>query len=100
MRRRVAAACPPRAASTARRPPSHLPAVAPATFVRKALRLGIVFLLLTRGASPLGLPDTLSRAPQRRRAPFAWLARTLARGAVGGFAPRTPRHALSRPATP
>jgi len=28
-----------------------------------------------RGASPLGLPDTLSRAPLRRRAPFAWLAR-------------------------
>ena len=27
-----------------------------------------------RGASPLGLPDTLSRAPLRRRAPFAWLA--------------------------
>src|SRR4051812_35708014 len=26
-----------------------------------------------RGASPLGLPDTLSRAPLRRRAPFAWL---------------------------
>src|SRR6185295_10437335 len=33
----------------------------------------------TRGASPLGLPDTLSRAPLRRRAPFAWLARALAR---------------------
>src|SRR2546428_2548484 len=29
---------------------------------------------LVRGASPLGLPDTLSRAPLRRRAPFAWLA--------------------------
>ncbi len=28
-----------------------------------------------RGASPLGLPYTLSRAPLRRRAPFAWLAR-------------------------
>src|SRR5206468_2500401 len=25
--------------------------------------------------SPLGLPDTLSRAPLRRRAPFAWLTR-------------------------
>src|SRR5262245_49855952 len=36
---------------------------------------------LFRGASPLGLPHTLSRAPLRRRAPFAWLARTLARGA-------------------
>jgi len=30
---------------------------------------------LIRGASPLGLPDTLSRAPLRRRTPFAWLAR-------------------------
>ncbi len=28
---------------------------------------------LLRGASPLGLPYTLSRAPLRRRAPFAWL---------------------------
>ena len=28
-----------------------------------------------RGASPLGLPYTLSRAPLRRRAPFAWLTR-------------------------
>ena len=48
-----------------------------------------------RGAAPLELPHTLSRpstllratlslskgrAPLRRRAPFAWLARTLARG--------------------
>ena len=31
--------------------------------------------ILFRGASPLGLPDTLSRAPLRRRAPCAWLAR-------------------------
>ena len=30
---------------------------------------------LIRGASPLGLPYTLSRAPLRRRAPVAWLAR-------------------------
>jgi len=30
---------------------------------------------LTRGASPLALPHTLSRAPLRRRAPFAWLTR-------------------------
>src|SRR6476660_4075550 len=30
---------------------------------------------LIRGASPLGLPYTRSRAPLRRRAPFAWLAR-------------------------
>ena len=29
-----------------------------------------------RGASPLGLPYTRSRAPLRRRAPIAWLART------------------------
>ena len=28
-----------------------------------------------RGAAPLGLPYTLSRAPLRRRAPVAWLAR-------------------------
>src|SRR5947207_15466814 len=28
-----------------------------------------------RGASPLGLPYTLSRSPLRRLAPFAWLAR-------------------------
>ena len=33
---------------------------------------------LTRGASPLGLPYTLSGAPLRRRAPFAWLARAFA----------------------
>jgi len=30
---------------------------------------------VNRGALPLGLPNTLSRAPLRRRAPFAWLAR-------------------------
>jgi len=30
---------------------------------------------LIQGASPLGLPDTLSRSPLRRLAPFAWLAR-------------------------
>ena len=30
---------------------------------------------IDRGASPLGLPYTRSRAPLRRRAPFAWLAR-------------------------
>src|SRR3954454_16119164 len=29
-----------------------------------------------RGASPLGLPYTLSREPLRRLAPFAWLARS------------------------
>src|SRR5262249_46382072 len=31
-------------------------------------------LHLIRGASPLGLPHTLSRSPLRRLAPFAWLA--------------------------
>src|SRR5262249_46173019 len=31
--------------------------------------------IIIRGASPLGLPDTRSRAPLRRRAPFAWLTR-------------------------
>ena len=31
--------------------------------------------VLIRGASPLGLPNTLSRAPLRRRAPIAWLTR-------------------------
>src|SRR5437899_3145905 len=30
-------------------------------------------IISSRGASPLGLPCTLSRAPLRRRAPFAWL---------------------------
>src|SRR5688572_2291820 len=46
-----------------------------------------MIIALTRGASPLGLPYTLSRAPLRRRAPFAWLARALARDAarVGSF---------------
>src|SRR5262249_3918706 len=32
-------------------------------------------LRFLRGALSLGLPDTLSRAPFRRRAPVAWLAR-------------------------
>jgi hypothetical protein len=31
--------------------------------------------IMTRGALPLGLPDTRSRAPLRRRAPCAWLTR-------------------------
>ena len=50
-------------------------------------------LMFYRGAAPLGLPHTLSRAPRRRRAPslalqrsggrpFAWLARALARSAI------------------
>ena len=37
---------------------------------------------LFRGASPLGLPYTRPRAPLRRRAPVAWLART-ARSLLG-----------------
>ena len=53
-----------------------------------ALRLVLASLVMTatshiarrsidslRGASPLGLPYTLSRSPLRRLAPFAWLAR-------------------------
>src|SRR5262249_60003129 len=32
-------------------------------------------VVITRGASPLGLPETRTRAPLRRRGPFAWLAR-------------------------
>src|SRR5204862_5773731 len=48
---------------------------------------------LFRGASPLGLPYTRSRAPLRRRAPCAWLAslrslasrRSLAPGASGEY---------------
>src|SRR3954465_5351678 len=56
--------------------------------------------------SPLGLPYTRSRAPRRRRAPIAWLARgtrslgTCERPLVfsEGLPPRTPLHALSRAA--
>ncbi len=43
------------------------------------------FIVLPEGLSPLGLPHTLSRAPLRRRAPFAWLARALARDRSTGF---------------
>ena len=32
-------------------------------------------IISIRGASPLGLPDTRSRAALRRRAPLAWLTR-------------------------
>src|SRR5262249_61346259 len=39
--------------------------------VRRIVRVQV----LIRGASPLGLPYTLSRAPLRRRARFAWLTR-------------------------
>ncbi len=47
---------------------------------------------LVRGASPLGLPDTLSRAPLRRRAPVAWLARHARsrRGTSGRFMRQLP----------
>ena len=40
---------------------------------------------LIRGASPLGLPYTLSRSPLRRLAPFAWLARGARVRLVGGL---------------
>jgi hypothetical protein len=33
-------------------------------------------VIISRGALPLGLPDTLSPAPLRRRGPFAWLTRS------------------------
>jgi hypothetical protein len=39
-------------------------------------RVGVPETSLNRGASPLGLPYTLSRAPLRRRAPVAWLTRS------------------------
>src|SRR5260221_8168119 len=64
--------------------------------------------IIPRGASPLGLPYTRSRAPLRRRPPIAWLTRS-ARShpdlpaihySPRGFAPRTPLHALSRAASP
>ena len=40
-----------------------------------AIRCSSLTSNLIRGASPLGLPYTRSRAPLRRRAPIAWLAR-------------------------
>jgi len=43
--------------------------------VPQALRIAVGRILFIRGASPLGLPYTLSRAPLRRRAPFARLTR-------------------------
>src|SRR6185503_9117309 len=42
---------------------------------RNSLLLLVFPIFVIRGASPLGLPYTLSRAPLRRRAPFAWLTR-------------------------
>src|SRR5260221_611070 len=53
-------------------------AAAPARAVRVAHSLPLVRgrrALVIRRASPLGLPDTLARAPLRRRAPFAWRTR-------------------------
>ena len=41
---------------------------------RRRVVAWILVLLYHRGASPLELPDTLSREPLRRLAPFAWLA--------------------------
>ena len=41
---------------------------------RRRVVAWILVLLYHRGASPLELPDTLSREPRRRLAPFAWLA--------------------------
>src|SRR5262245_29036001 len=41
-----------------------------------------VRLVLTEGLAPLGLPHTLSRAPRRRRPPFAWLARARRRSLI------------------
>src|SRR5262245_49740641 len=61
-------------------------------------RGSLAVLARDSGAAPLGLPDTLARAPLRRRAPFAWLARR-ARSRFWGCAPRTPRPALSRAAS-
>ena len=37
--------------------------------------LGKKLIVAIRGALPLGLPDTLTRSPLRRLAPFAWLGR-------------------------
>ena len=55
----------------------------------------------SRGASPLGLPYTLSRSPLRRLAPVAWLTRCARSLLLRGLAPRTPLHAsLARPASP
>src|SRR4029079_2113942 len=61
---------------------------------------------LRRGASPLGLPSTRSRAPRRRLAPIAWLAARCSLASEitcdltpRGFAPWTPLHALSRAAS-
>src|SRR5712691_530696 len=45
---------------------------------------------LIRGASPLGLPDTRPRAPLRRRAPVAWLARYRSLATDGRFTRRVP----------
>src|SRR5262245_39121789 len=62
--------------------PGQVPQVQPLHFVLQRAerntkvprRRGHVPVLFIRGALPLGLPYTLSRAPLRRRAPFACLA--------------------------
>ena len=40
----------------------------------RVIEAGISSHVVIRGASPLGLPCTLSRSPLRRLAPFAWVA--------------------------
>src|SRR5213078_3306618 len=80
-----------------------------AALTRLSCRAGLRACLI-REALPLGLPPPPSRAPLRRRAPFAWLVRCahsplLSRGPSGlsyprGVAPRTPPPALSRAAAP
>src|SRR5262249_44507861 len=59
--------------------------------------------LVNRGASPLGLPYTLSRAPLRRRAPFAWLTRYRSFARASHAAPPCPdphRSPTRRPVRP
>ncbi len=52
--------------------------------------------LLIRGASPLGLRCTLSRAPLRRRAPFAWLTRCTRSLGIDGYPGRSSSPMTSR----
>ena len=61
----------PQPPSAHRRMAARIPARAP----REQNVSNMSLLLITRGASPLGLPYTLSREPLRRLAPFAWLLR-------------------------
>src|SRR5206468_12551833 len=58
---------------------------------------------LSEGLSPLGLPYTLSHAPLRRRAPFAWLTPAVSprQGAASRLLPPTPSTASrARPVLP